>query len=68
VNGKWTPAECQAQGHTPGDHLESYRTMTVGGMTGASYLAETGDAAREMATRDGYVVLDVLDGPILVIE
>jgi hypothetical protein len=37
----------------------TYCTMTVGGMYGADFTAETDDEATLLATKSGYKVLDI---------
>jgi hypothetical protein len=44
-----------------------YKTMTVDGSFGSTYVADSVDRAIGAAQKDGYVVMDVMDD-ILVIE
>lgn len=47
--------------------MTSYRTMTVGGSYGSTYLAMSWDEAERLAEADGYIVLDYTDGNVLVV-
>ena len=44
-----------------------YRTMTPSGLTGSEYVADDAESAAQMAEKDGYDVVDIMDD-ILVIE
>jgi hypothetical protein len=44
-----------------------FRTMTPSGLTGSEYEASDAETAAQMAEKDGYEIVDIMDD-ILVIE